>query len=113
MGGCGRWRMCFLGGVGEGRPGGDRVGEPVGVAVRTLRRWPIGAVDVPLYPTLTPEQIGYVAGLGCEGGGGSLFARAVREADAAEDLPELEYVVVMDGSDDPDANSFAVLDEGR
>ena len=61
MGGCGRWRMCLRGwGLGKG----DRV------AILSENRWEwavtdfavlaIGAVDVPLYPTLTPEQIGYM-----------------------------------------------------
>jgi long-chain acyl-CoA synthetase len=47
-------------GLWEGRSGGDPVGEPVGVAVTDFATLAIGAVDVPLYPTLTPEQIGYM-----------------------------------------------------
>ena len=60
MGGCGRWWMC----LGVGLVKGDRV------AILSENRWEwavtdfatlaMGGVDVPLYGTLTPEQIGYM-----------------------------------------------------
>ncbi|MEO6806819.1 MAG: long-chain fatty acid--CoA ligase, partial [Edaphobacter sp.] len=72
----------------------------------------IGGVDVPLYPTLTPEQIGYML----RDSGAKVAVVSSRELyeklAAAGDLPELKYVAVMDGSDDPDANSFAALMKG-
>src|SRR6266567_519820 len=78
-------------------------------AVTDLAALAIGGVDVPLYPTLTPEQIGYML----RDSGAKAAVVSSREQYeklmAAGELPELEYVVVMDGSDDPDANSFAVL----
>src|SRR3984885_14986919 len=92
---------------------GDRV------AILSENRWEwavtdfatlaIGGVDVPLYPTLTPEQIGYMLW----DSGAKVAVVSSREMYeklmAAGELPDLEYVVVMDGSDDPDANSFAAL----
>ncbi|MGH9597568.1 MAG: AMP-dependent synthetase/ligase, partial [Edaphobacter sp.] len=95
---------------------GDRV------AILSENRWEwavtdfatlaIGGVDVPLYPTLTPEQIGYML----RDSGAKVAVVSSRELyeklAAAGDLPELKYVVVMDGSDDPDANSFAALMKG-
>ena len=92
---------------------GDRV------AILSENRWEwavtdfatlaIGGVDVPLYPTLTPEQIGYML----RDSGAKVAVVSSREQYeklmAAGELPDLEHVVVMDGSDVPDANSFAVL----
>src|SRR5258708_12650448 len=78
-------------------------------AVTDLAALAIGGVDVPLYPTLTTEQIGYML----RDSGAKVVVVSSREQYeklmAAGELPELEYVVVMDGSDDPDANSFAGL----
>src|SRR5580692_1148661 len=92
---------------------GDRV------AILSENRWEwavtdfavlaVGGVDVPLYPTLTPEQIGYMLR---DSGAKVAVVSSQAQYDkvvAAGGLPELEHVVVMDGSDDPDANSFAVL----
>src|ERR1700749_787777 len=89
---------------------GDRV------AILSENRWEwavtdfatlaIGGVDVPLYPTLTPEQIGYM--LRDSGAKVAVVSSSEQyeKLMGAGELPELEYVVVMDGSDDPDANSF-------
>jgi long-chain acyl-CoA synthetase len=95
---------------------GDRV------AILSENRWEwgvtdfatlaIGGVDVPLYPTLTPEQIGYMLR---DSGAKAVVVSSRDQYEklmAAGELPELEYVVVMDGSDDPDANSFAALMKG-
>jgi long-chain acyl-CoA synthetase len=78
-------------------------------AVTDLATLAIGGVDVPLYPTLTPEQIGYMLR---DSGAKAVVVSSREQYEklmAAGDLPELQYVVVMDGSDDPDANSFAAL----
>ncbi len=103
----------FLGwGLGQG----DRV------AIVSENRWEwavtdfatlaIGGVDVPLYPTLTPEQIGYML----RDSGAKAAVVSSREQYeklmAAGDLPELEHVVVMDAGEFPDAESFAKLMEG-
>jgi long-chain acyl-CoA synthetase len=98
---------------------GDRV------AILSENRWEwavtdfatlaMGGVDVPLYSTLMPEQIGYML----RDSGAKvvvvstqeLYEKIVAAGDCVE-LPELEYVVVMDGTDDPDANSFAALMKG-
>jgi long-chain acyl-CoA synthetase len=95
---------------------GDRV------AILSENRWEwavtdfavlaMGGVDVPLYSTLTAEQIGYML----HDSGAKVVVVSTTEqyekivaAGDGVDLPDLEYVVVMDGSDDPDANSFAAL----
>ena len=98
---------------------GDRV------AILSENRWEwavtdfatlaMGGVDVPLYGTLTPEQIGYM--LRDSGAKVAVvstteqYDKIVAAGDCVE-LPDLEYVVVMDGTDDPDANSFAALMKG-
>jgi long-chain acyl-CoA synthetase len=94
---------------------GDRV------AILSENRWEwavtdfatlaIGGVDVPLYPTLTPEQIGYM--LRDSGAKAIVLSSGAQyeKLTAAGELPELERVVVMDAGDFPDANSFAKLME--
>lgn len=95
---------------------GDRV------AILSENRWEwavtdfatlaIGGVDVPLYPTLTPEQIGYML----RDSGAKVAVVSSKEQyeklTAAGDLPELEHVVVMDAGDFSGAESFAKLMEG-
>src|SRR5580704_11928572 len=95
---------------------GDRV------AILSENRWEwavtdfatlaIGGVDVPLYPTLTPEQIGYML----RDSGAKAVVLSSREqyekVVAAGDLPELEHVVVMDGVEVSGVESFAKLMEG-
>jgi long-chain acyl-CoA synthetase len=92
---------------------GDRV------AILSENRWEwavtdfatlaIGGVDVPLYPTLTPEQIGYML----LDSGAKVAVLSSREQHgklmAAGDLPELEHVVVMDAGEFSGAESFAGL----
>ena len=69
----------------------------------------IGGGDVPLYPTLTAEQIGYML----RDSGARVAVVSSRDQyeklSSAGDMPDLEYVVVMDSGDYPDANSFAAL----
>ena len=107
---------------------GDRV------AILSENRWEwavtdfatlaIGGVDVPLYPTLTPEQIGYM--LRDSGAkvavvsSGEQYEKvlAAGELDPSQQagrgprLPELKQVVVMDAGEFSGAESFAKLMEG-
>jgi long-chain acyl-CoA synthetase len=94
---------------------GDRV------AILSENRWEwavtdfatlaIGGVDVPLYPTLTPEQIGYML----RDSGAKVAVVSSREQYEklmhAGELPELEHVVVMDAGEFSNAESFAKLIE--
>jgi long-chain acyl-CoA synthetase len=81
-------------------------------AVTDLATLAIGGVDVPLYPTLTPEQIGYML----RDSGAKAAVLSSREqyekVRAAGDLPELKHVVVMDAGDFSGAESFAELMQG-
>jgi long-chain acyl-CoA synthetase len=69
----------------------------------------VGGVDVPLYPTLTPEQIGYML----RDSGAKVAVLSSRDQYeklmAAGELPELEHVVVMDAGEFGGAASFAAL----
>ena len=92
------------------------------VAILSENRWEwavtdfatlaIGGVDVPLYPTLTPEQIGYML----RDSGAKVAVVSSRDQyeklTAAGKLPELEHVVVMDAGELSGAESFAKLMEG-
>ena len=98
------------------------VGKGDRVAILSENRWEwpvtdfatlaIGAVDVPLYPTLTPEQIGYML----RDSGAKVAVLSSREQydklAAAGDLPELEHVVVMDAGELANAESFGALMNG-
>ena len=78
-------------------------------AVTDLAVLALGAVDVPLYPTLTPEQVGYMLR---DSGAKVAVLSSGEQYDKlmdAGDLPDLERVVVMDEGDFEDANSFAGL----
>lgn len=95
---------------------GDRV------AILSENRWEwavtdfaalaIGGVDVPLYPTLTAEQIGYML----RDSGAKVALLSSKEqydklANAGE-LPDLQHVIVMDPGEYPGAECFAVLMAG-
>jgi long-chain acyl-CoA synthetase len=92
-------------------------GDRVAILSENRWEWPvadfatlaIGGVDVPLYPTLTAEQIGYML----RDSGAKVAVVSSRDQyeklSCAGDMPDLEYVVVMDSGDYPDANSFAAL----
>ncbi len=100
-----------LRGWGVGR--GDRV------AILSENRWEwqvtdfatlaLGGVDVPLYPTLMPEQIGFML----RDSGAKVAVVSSREQyeklAAAGDLPALERVVVMDAEKLDGAESFEAL----
>jgi len=81
-------------------------------AVTDLATLAIGGVDVPLYPTLTPEQIGYMM----RDSGAKVAVLSSREQYeklmAAGELPELGHVVVMDAGEFRGAESFAALTQG-
>lgn len=98
------------------------VGKGDRVAILSENRWEwqvtdfavlaIGGVDVPLYPTLTPDQIGFML----RNSGTKVAVVSSKEQyeklRAAGDLPELEHVVVMDAGTFPNAESFGALMEG-
>ena len=69
----------------------------------------LGAVDVPLYGTLTPEQVGYML----RDSGAKVAFLSTKDQYAklagAGDLPALQHVVVMDEGEFGNAESFAKL----
>src|ERR1700729_2005854 len=94
---------------------GDRV------AILSENRWEwavtdfatlaIGGVDVPLYPTLTPEQIGFMLR---DSGAKVAVVSSRAQYDkvvAAGELPELEHVVVMDAGQFSGTESFGSVME--
>src|SRR5664280_3219881 len=92
-------------------------GDRVALLSENRWEWPVtdfavlalGAVDVPLYMTLTPEQVSYM--LRDSGAkvavvsSGEQYEKLV----AAGDLPALEHVVVIDEGDFAGAESFSAL----
>src|SRR5271155_5685343 len=78
-------------------------------AVTDFAALAVGGVDVPRYPTLTAEQIGYML----RDSGAKVAVVSSREQyeklTAAGELPELEHVVVMDAGQFGGAESFAAL----
>jgi long-chain acyl-CoA synthetase len=94
-------------------------GDRVALLSENRWEWPVtdfavlalGAVDVPLYLTLTAEQVGYMM----RDSGAKVAVVSNREQYdklvAAGELPELEQVVVMDAGEFPGAHSFSTLME--
>jgi long-chain acyl-CoA synthetase len=92
-------------------------GDRVALLSENRWEWPvtdfatlaIGGVDVPLYPTLTPEQIGYM--LRDSGAKVAVLSSRAQydKLAAAGDLPDLEHVVVMDAGEYDNAESFPTL----
>jgi long-chain acyl-CoA synthetase len=92
-------------------------GDRVALLSENRWEWPVvdfavlalGAVDVPLYMTLTPEQIGYML----RDSAAKVVAVSTREQYdklcAAGELPALEHVVVMEQGNFPNAESFSSL----
>ncbi|ADW68942.1 AMP-dependent synthetase/ligase [Granulicella tundricola] len=80
-------------------------------AVTDFACFALGAVDVPLYGTLTPEQLGY--SLRDSGSKVAVFStkEQYEKLAGAGELPALERVVVMDQGEFPDAESFAKIME--
>jgi long-chain acyl-CoA synthetase len=95
------------------------VGKGDRVAILSENRWEwpvadfavlaIGGVDVPLYPTLTPEQIAYML----RDSGAKVVVVSTRDlyekVVAAGALPKLEHIVVMDQGEFRGAESFCRL----
>jgi long-chain acyl-CoA synthetase len=81
-------------------------------AVTDFATLAIGGVDVPLYPTLTAEHIGYML----RDSGAKVAVVSSKEQyeklTAAGELPELEHMVVMDAGEFNNAESFAALMKG-
>ena len=92
-------------------------GDRVALLAENRWEWPVtdfavlalGAVDVPLYPTLTAEQVGYML----RDSGAKVAVVSSKEqyerVSAAGDLPDLEHVVVMDSGTFGGADSFGDL----
>jgi long-chain acyl-CoA synthetase len=80
-------------------------------AVTDFATLAIGAVDVPLYATNTPEHVGYML----RDSGAKVAVLSTREQydklAGAGELPDLEHVIVMDKGDFGNAESFAALME--
>ncbi|HMF54261.1 MAG TPA: long-chain fatty acid--CoA ligase [Edaphobacter sp.] len=95
------------------------VGKGDRVALLSENRWEwlvtdfavlaIGGVDVPLYPTLTPQQVGYM--LQDSGAKVAVVSSAEQYQKILEagELPQLEHVIVMDPGKHEGAESFADL----
>ncbi len=108
-------RVRALAGVFQGW--GVAKGDRVAILSENRWEWPvtdfatlaIGAVDVPLYPTLTPEQIGYM--LRDSGAKVAVVASGEQyeKIKQAGELPQLEHVVVMDAGEFSGAEGFAAL----
>lgn len=72
----------------------------------------IGGVDVPLYPTLMPEQIGYMLR---DSGARVVIVSTMEQYEKirqAGEIPQLEHVVIMDPGSYEGAESFAALTAG-
>lgn len=95
-------------------------GDRVALLAENRWEWPvcdfatlaIGAVDVPLYATLTPGQVGYML----RDSGARVAVVSSKEqyekVISAGDLPALEHVVVMDEGDYSGADSLTSLLSG-
>ncbi|HEX7158478.1 MAG TPA: long-chain fatty acid--CoA ligase [Edaphobacter sp.] len=92
-------------------------GDRVAILSENRWEWPlvdfavlaIGGVDVPLYPTLTPEQIAYMLK---DSGAKAVFVSSremYEKVVAAGELPELDHVVVMDAGEFVGAESLSKL----
>ena len=92
-------------------------GDRVALLSENRWEWPVtdfaalalGAVDVPLYMTLTPEQVGYMLR---DSGAKVAVVSNQEQLDrvrTAGELPALEHIVVMDSFDGAGAESFAAL----
>ena len=69
----------------------------------------MGAVDVPMYQTLTPDQVGFMLR---NSGARAVFVSTKDQYDKvvkAGDIPSLEHVVVFDKGEFPGADNFASI----
>ncbi len=96
---------------------GIEKGDRVALLSENRWEWPVcdfatlalGAVDVPLYATLTPDQIGYMLR---DSGAKVSIVSTKQQYDkllAAGDLPALEHVVIMDQGEYKGAESLPKL----
>jgi long-chain acyl-CoA synthetase len=94
---------------------GIQRGDRVALVSENRWEWPVvdfavlamGAVDVPLYQTLTPEQMGFILR---DSGAKAVFLSSKQQYAklvAAGDLPDVEHVAVFDNGDFGHAESFA------
>lgn len=99
------------------RKWGVAKGDRVALLSENRWEWPVadfaalavGAVDVPLYPTLTADQIGYMLR---DSGAKVAFvstSEQYQKIRQAGDLPELKFVVVMEPGNHEGAESFSDL----
>lgn len=99
---------------------GIHAGDRVVLIAENRWEWPVtdfatlalGAIDVPLYGTVTPEQLGYM--LKDSGAKIAVLSTAelYRKLQQAGDLPDLQHVVVMESTAPEGAASFSSLLEG-
>jgi long-chain acyl-CoA synthetase len=95
------------------------VGKGDRVAILSENRWEwqvtdfavlaIGGVDVPLYSTLTPEQVGYMLRDSSAKVAVVSSKEQYEKLTAAGEMPDLERVVVMDAGSFANAESFGAL----
>jgi long-chain acyl-CoA synthetase len=99
---------------------GIQPGERVALVSENRWEWPVvdfailaaGGVGVPLYQTLTPEQMGFILR---DAGAKAIFLSNRDQYDKlikAGDLPELEHVAVFDAGTFDNAESFAEIIKG-
>jgi long-chain acyl-CoA synthetase len=99
------------------RSWGVEKGDRVAILSENRWEWPVtdfaalavGAVDVPLYPTLTADQIGYMLR---DSGAKVVFVSTSEQYHKVRqtgDLPDLKLVVVMDAGNHEGAESFSDL----
>jgi long-chain acyl-CoA synthetase len=99
---------------------GIKRGERVGLVSENRWEWPvvdfavlaIGGVDVPLYDTLTPEQMGYI--LRDAGVRAVIVSNKLqyKKLVAAGDIPTLEFVGVLDEGEFEGATNLAEVFKG-
>src|SRR5579875_1839876 len=96
---------------------GIKRGDRIAIISENRWEWPVvdfaamvvGAADVPLYQTLSPEQVGFMLR---DSGARAVFVSTREQYDklaGAGDLPELERVVVFDDGELPNALNLSKL----
>lgn len=98
---------------------GIRSGDRVALLSENCPEWTLtdagclfaGAVDVPIYPTLTPPQVAYILK---DSGARVLFiqdeSKYLQVRDAIKDCTELEQVVFFSGGDAKELNSLSLAE---
>ena len=97
------------------RSWGIKRGDRVALVCENRWEWPVidfatlavGAVNVPLYQTLTPEQMGYCLK---DSGAKAVFVSTKQQYDRlvkAGELPQLDHVCVIDAGEFPNTTSFS------